>query len=49
MSAKQITGFFKKEASDEVYLWYADKHGRFLQVNTIILSMCNQACPNYPK
>lgn len=27
----------------------ADKHQRVLQVNTKILGLCGQACPNYPK
>ena len=35
--------------NDEVYLWHADKHGSFLQVDTIILSLGSQACPKYPK
>ena len=52
--AKQIAGFFKmsylkKEVNNEVYFWHADKHGSFLQGETIILSVCSQACPKYPK
>ena len=27
----------------------ADKHQRFLQIGTFILSLCGEACPNYPK
>ena len=27
----------------------ADKHQRFLQIDTIILDMCGQACSNYAK
>ena len=27
----------------------ADKHKNFLQVDGIILGMCSQACPKYPK
>ena len=38
----------KKEVNDEVYFWHADKHGSFLQVNTIVLGVCSQACPKYP-
>ena len=39
--ANQIAGFFKmlylkKEVNDEVYFWHADKHGSFLQVDSII-------------
>ena len=39
----------KKEVSDEVYFWHADKHRRFLQVYTIILGVRSQGCPKYPK
>ena len=35
--------------NDEVYFWYADKHRSLLQVDTINLGLCNQACPKYPK
>ena len=34
---------------DKVYFLFADKHQRFLQIETIILGVCGQACPNYPK
>ena len=34
---------------DEVDFFPADKRQRFLQSNTIILDVCGQACPNYPK
>ena len=34
---------------DEDYFWHADKHQRFLQVNTIILGVCSQACLRYPR
>ena len=42
--ANQIAGFFKmlylkKEVNDEVYLWLADKHWSFLQVDTVILGV----------
>ena len=33
----------------EVYLWHADKHRKFLQVDTIILAVLSQVCPKYPK
>ena len=54
MSANQIAGFFKmqylqKEVNDEVYFWHTDKHRSLLQVDTINLGLCNQACPKYPK
>ena len=34
---------------DEVDLLPIDKLQRFLQVDMIILGVCGQACPNYPK
>ena len=34
---------------DEVVLLPADKHENFLQADTIILNLCNQAYPKYPK
>ena len=27
-----------------LYFWHADKHGSLLQVDTVILGVCNQAC-----
>ena len=33
----------------EVYFLLADKHQRFLKIDTIILGVCGQACPNYSK
>ena len=41
--------YFKKEVNDEVYFLHAGKHRRLLQIGTIILSVCNHACPKYPK
>ena len=41
--------FPENEVNDDVYFWHADKHQRFLQVDSIILDLCSQACPNYPK
>ena len=41
--------YLKKDVSDEVYFWHADKHRSFLQNDTIILGVCNQACPKCPK
>ena len=29
--------------------WHADEHQSFLQVDTIMLDLCSQACPKYPK
>ena len=34
---------------DEVDFLHADECQRFLQSDTIILSVCGQACPNDPK
>ena len=38
-----------RKVNDAVYFWDAVKHRSFLQVYTIILGVCNQACPKYPK
>ena len=40
--------YLKENVKDEVLL-PADKRHRFLQIITIILGVCGQACPNYPK
>ena len=34
---------------DEVAFLSTDKCQRFLQIDTVILGVCGQACPNYPK
>ena len=39
----------KENVKDEVDFFTACKHQRFLQIDTIILDVCCQACPNYPK
>ena len=44
-----IFAILKKSAKDEVDFSPADTHQRFLQVDTIILVLCGQTCPNYPK
>ena len=41
--------YLKENGKNEVYFLLADKHQRFLQIDTIILGVCGQACPNYPK
>ena len=41
--------YLKKEVNDEVLFHNADKHRSLLQVDIIILDVCNQACPKYPK
>ena len=33
----------------EVYFWHENKHRSFLQVDSINLSVCYQACPKYSK
>ena len=40
--------YVKENVKDEVDFLPADKH-RFLQIDTIILVVCDQAYPNYPK
>ena len=34
---------------DELEFLPTDKRQRFLQIAIIILGVCGQACPNYPK
>ena len=41
--------YLKKYAKDEVDFFPADKRQRFLQIDTIILIVCDQTCPNYLK
>ena len=41
--------YLKKEVNGEVYFWHPGKHGILLQVDTIILVVCNQAFPKYPR
>ena len=41
--------YAKDKVKDEVDFLLADKRRRFLQSDTIILGVCGQACPNYPK
>ena len=41
--------YFKENVKDEVDLLPADKRQKFLQSDTIILGVCGQASPNYPK
>ena len=48
--APQITNlqYLKKNVNDEVDVLSGNEHRRFLQIDTIILGMRGQACPNYP-
>ena len=39
----------KESVKDEVDFLLADKCQTFFQIATIILGVCGQACPNYPK
>ena len=41
--------YLKENVKDEVDLLLADKRQRFLQIDIIILGVCGQAYPNYPK
>ena len=41
--------YLKENGKIEVDFLLADKRQRFLQIDTIILGVCGQACPNYPK
>ena len=41
--------YLKKEVRDEVTFLHADKHQRFLQIDTIIFGLCDQTCPSYTK
>ena len=38
----------KKEVSDEVDFLPTDKGQSFIQINNIILDVCDQTCPSYP-
>ena len=39
----------QENVKDEVDFLPADKRQRFLQIDTIILGVCGQACPSYTK
>ena len=41
--------YVKENMKDEVDFLPVDKRRRFLQSDTIILGVCDQACPYYPK
>ena len=41
--------YLKKEVSDEVDFFYGDKHGSFLQIDTITFDGDGQAFPKFPK
>ena len=41
--------YLKENLKDGVDFLRADRRQRVLQTNTIILGVCGQACPTYPK
>ena len=41
--------YLKKNRKNEANFLLADKHQRFLRIDTIILGVYDQACPNYTK
>ena len=41
--------YIKENMKDEIDFLPGDEHQRFLQIDTIILGVRGQACPNYPK
>ena len=41
--------YLNENVKDEVDFLLAGKCQRFFQIDTIILGVCCQACPNYPK
>ena len=49
ITSLQSLQHFKENLNDEVEIWTADKLQRFLQIDTIILDVCGQTCPSYPK
>ena len=41
--------YFQKEVSDQVDFLHADKHGSFLQIDTMIFDGDGQAFPKFPE
>ena len=39
----------KENMKDEVAFLPADKRQKFLEIDTVILVVCSQSCPKYPK
>ena len=39
----------KEKVKNEIDLLPTNKYQSFLQIDVIILGVCGQACPNYPK
>ena len=46
---QQSLQYVKENVKNEFDFLTADKCRRFLQTDTIILGVCGQACPYYPK
>ena len=41
--------YLEKDVRNEVDFLLAEKHQIFLQIDTVILDVCGQACLSYPK
>ena len=41
--------YLKENVKEEVDFLPVDKRQSFFQIDTVILGVCGQACPNYPK
>ena len=41
--------YLTENTKDEANFLPVDKHQMLLQINTLILGVCCQACPNFPK
>ena len=41
--------YLKQNGKNEVDFLLTDKRQRFLSIDIIILGVCGQPCPNYPK
>ena len=41
--------YLKENMKDEVDFLPVDKRQSFLQIYIVILGLCGQSCPNYPK
>ena len=41
--------YLKENVKDKVDFLPKNKDERFFQIHTIVVGLCSQACPNYPK
>ena len=39
--------YLKENWKNEVDFWFADKHQRFLRIDTFVLGVCGNECSNY--